>query len=1103
MKKRMISLLLVIMMMLSVVSPVMASNTYQNNNEDSGEEIGEVEVRYRGPAGEKITDKDGKEYQNIILKGNIGEMYVTQGLDPTYIANSMENNENGGYRIFRVEGETIGTFSKEKKIVTYYYNKINYSDVAKQGTIFIRYIDTEGNKIDGIEMLSYDTGAKYSFYPKEIPGWKPVDDGLIEGNYEAEDNEKTIDIEYEKDFSQLEANKSGIFVRYSIKDFPNWLPENYRETWESELIVGNPGEEVKLPIGVPRTRYGVEQKVITTDWDGKFPAAGTFKIVDLEYTYSNTGGGAEFKIYFMDYQKFMENEPPSVSFDLDDIDALNAHEAFLYRNDSANYNSASSVYIYGEYQEFSPKLNRNLEEIERKYGYDYKSNEGKVYNFKEVYKKGAPATGVYSAVFDENGEGTANNLIFLYDRVFTVIYKDRGDTTGTLPVDENSPYYRDGEATIKGKESLELKDNTGTFAGWSLKEYETNKDDLYKENSKITFDQAFIDSLDSVDGLNSPEGVTLYPQWTHSVTYDKGEGEVTGEVPKDGEKYLTNSEVTISGQGSLEREGYEFAGWAGSDGSNYKPGDTITEIKSDTTLTAQWKKVDECTLGYNGNGHTSGDVPESVTVPAGDEVTVADPGNMKKENNTFINWNTEQDGSGDSYNPGDKITLGTKPAEAVEDTENIQDENGDLNSGVEGKPNDLGEIPNEPAVGDSEVEAETKDVETTQNIEITPKVEVIDNNQGEVKKTPETDLDGKVEEEKSETTPEETGKVEAEIKDTETNPEEGSKECNMILYAQWKEDAKYKVTYDGNSADIGNPPVDNNEYFAGKDVKVKGSNTLEKDGYKFLGWSIDKNASTPEYKQDDTFKITADTTLYAIWEKDSEDSGTGWTWSGGSSTTSKESPKTEEVLTHMAYLNGYPDNTIRPQGSITRAEVATIFARLKVGETNIPSAKANYGDVNSSDWYAKYIAFVTDNKIMEGYEDGSFKPNDKITRAEFTAVVARYNSLADMTSTFEDVIGHWAAGYIGSVTNKGWINGYPDGTFKPEKDISREEVATMVNKMLDRKVDKDGLNNLGIKNFKDLDNSSWSYFDIVEASNSHKSVRRTLGDIMENWRELL
>ena len=290
-----------------------------------------------------------------------------------------------------------------------------------------------------------------------------------------------------------------------------------------------------------------------------------------------------------------------------------------------------------------------------------------------------------------------------------------------------------------------------------------------------------------------------------------------------------------------------------------------------------------------------------------------------------------------------------------------------------------------------------------------------------------------------------------------------------------------------------------------KEIKIKVGETLTpetvtKEGYNFKYWSTDKEGKN---KFDFSTPITTDITLYAIWQKDSEDSGTGWTWSGGSSTTSKEKPKTEEMLTHIAYLNGYPDNTIRPQGSITRAEVAAIFARLKVGEANIPSGSSNYSDVNSSDWFAKYIAFVTDNKIMEGYEDGSFKPNDKITRAEFTAVVSRYNSLVNVESSFEDVSGHWAEKYIGAVTSKGWISGYPDGTFKPEKDISREEVATMVNKMLDRKVDKDGLNNLSIKNFKDLDNSNWSYFDIVEASNSHKSVKRTLGDIMENWRELL
>jgi len=331
---------------------------------------------------------------------------------------------------------------------------------------------------------------------------------------------------------------------------------------------------------------------------------------------------------------------------------------------------------------------------------------------------------------------------------------------------------------------------------------------------------------------------------------------------------------------------------------------------------------------------------------------------------------------------------------------------------------------------------------------------------------------------------------------------------NITFLATWKADTpqpgtKYTVTYYGNNNTGGTVPVDSKQYSSGDTVKVEGRNTLYRTNYTFKGWSTTKNATRVEYTAGDTFKITANTTLYAQWEKDSDSSGGGWTWGGSSTSTSSEKLKVEETLTHTAYLNGYPDNTIRPQGSITRAEVAAIFARLKVGEANITSGSTNYSDVNSSDWYTKYVAFVTDNKIMEGYEDGSFRPNDKITRAEFTTVVARYNSLADKTSTFEDVIGHWAAGYIGSVTNKGWINGYPDGTFKPEKDISREEVVTMANKMLDRKVDIDGLNNLDIKNFKDLDNSSWSYFDIVEASNSHKYVRRTLGDIMENWKELI
>ena len=121
-----------------------------------------------------------------------------------------------------------------------------------------------------------------------------------------------------------------------------------------------------------------------------------------------------------------------------------------------------------------------------------------------------------------------------------------------------------------------------------------------------------------------------------------------------------------------------------------------------------------------------------------------------------------------------------------------------------------------------------------------------------------------------------------------------------------------------------------------------------------------------------------------------------------------EKPQINKEL-HISYLNGYPDKTIKPEGNITRAEVAAIFARLKLNQEDIEyNTDSKYKDEKTTDWYAKYLNFVTDNNIMQGYEDGSFKPNEKITRAEFATVVSRFGNVIDGSSDFEDIKGHWA-----------------------------------------------------------------------------------------------
>lgn len=268
------------------------------------------------------------------------------------------------------------------------------------------------------------------------------------------------------------------------------------------------------------------------------------------------------------------------------------------------------------------------------------------------------------------------------------------------------------------------------------------------------------------------------------------------------------------------------------------------------------------------------------------------------------------------------------------------------------------------------------------------------------------------------------------------------------------------------------------------------------EGFKYL---IVKDKKMVEKSFDDLYKFK--------YEKE-EPEGNGN--SGGSSNNKNKNkeenkrPKIEQenLELHKAYIKGYEDGTFRPQENITRAEVATIFSRIMTNQEDINySNSQKYTDVKSSDWYAKYISFVSDNKIMKGYPEGDFEPNDSITRAELTAVVSRYKNLNQGENKFEDSKNHWAEDYIGYASTAGYIVGYPDGTFKPDKNVSREEAVTMINRMLGRKVDDEGINNQNISKFKDLDKNSWSYYDIVEASNSHKYDKEDKSK--EIWEEIV
>ena len=248
-----------------------------------------------------------------------------------------------------------------------------------------------------------------------------------------------------------------------------------------------------------------------------------------------------------------------------------------------------------------------------------------------------------------------------------------------------------------------------------------------------------------------------------------------------------------------------------------------------------------------------------------------------------------------------------------------------------------------------------------------------------------------------------------------------------------------------------------------------------------------------------------------------------YTVSGGNSGgnnggNSKPSLNTKD---HYGYIIGYPvdyytgqpttDQTkkpVRPEGKITRAEVATIYFRMLTDEsrTKFWSQNSGYSDVKAGDWFNNAVSTLSNAGIIAGYEDGSFRPNGYITRAEFATIAARFFDVTySGKDLFPDISGHWAKDYINQAANKGFVNGYEDGTFKPDRNITRAEAVTLVNRTLDRHPDKNHFTKDMLVWPDNMDQTKWYYADMQEATNSHTYQMKENSDKTkyENWTKTL
>ena len=251
-------------------------------------------------------------------------------------------------------------------------------------------------------------------------------------------------------------------------------------------------------------------------------------------------------------------------------------------------------------------------------------------------------------------------------------------------------------------------------------------------------------------------------------------------------------------------------------------------------------------------------------------------------------------------------------------------------------------------------------------------------------------------------------------------------------------------------------------------------------GYIFTGWYADQELTDKITK----IKMTSDKTVYAGWK-------------------ATDVPETLNSDNHFAYIVGYEDGTVRPNANISRAEVAAIFFRLLKDDVRDDNLTANsvFTDVAFGKWYNKSISTMAKIGIVKGRTANAFAPNAPITRAEFAAICSRFDrSNVEIKSDFNDISGHWAENEIRRAASLGWIQGYTDGSFKPDQNITRAEAASMINRMLHRLPETvDDLLD-GMIQWPDNQPSDWYYINMQEATNSHDFKQK--GEINEHWTEL-
>ena len=597
--------------------------------------------------------------------------------------------------------------------------------------------------------------------------------------------------------------------------------------------------------------------------------------------------------------------------------------------------------------------------------------------------------------------------------------------------------------------------------------------------------------------------IAVFARDSFTVEFNRNGDDVTGEMPP--QKFHdpdSEDQPTMLRKNAFTRPGYEFTGWAeyptrkDGQGRNYADEEPFAEvtiyrgnkIEDDGTITlyAQWEKLPDVTISYtpeptslgtvklnptesNELGPQDGMVSESLNPETGTaRGATAVPG----KGSVFVGWydaqgkhlptdgttyTPEKDSSG-RYRNGSYVALFRLKQYVLHYDANAADAAG------------------------------TMEDQTFPHGQAHPLKKCAFSREGYRFEGWATEQKGKVEYEDQTNI-----KLDKEFPNLKDDNDE------VTLYAVWHEQS-VTLGYEPNDAELGSVSSALETVAAVKGT-AKGSTAQPKSGARFDGWySADGTLLSKELTFVPTKKdgaVWQGTTYYAHFSaKRSPSTPSTPAKPDETKLTLAPIPEMLNGEDHYAYLLGYEDGTVRPNGSISRAEVATVLFRLlkdDVRTQNLTKDNA-YSDVSDTAWYAAAVSTLSKMGVISGYPDGTFRPNAPITRAEFAAMIARFDETAKSADTpFTDISGHWAENAIGKAYGNGWVAGSSKTVFCPESNLTRAETATLLNRVLHRLPEKESdlLANQIV--WPDNPETFWGYLAIQEATNSHEYERKADG----------